>query len=199
MFTWLKRTFGDGVVRGYANELSVTGASLAVNVASGAAVVNGSPYESTAPVNLAIPHPTAGTTAHTVALRWSDTLNTVRVALVSSPDGISTPPALTHTPPIWEIRLADLTITTGDVITVSNNPDFALQTPRSFFVPVQSGYNDTDSIPIALDTFGANMLENKDSQASAQFQVPADFLKDMTVRAVFGGSATDGNVASAYR
>lgn len=199
MFTWIKRTFGDGVMRGYANELRVTGASLSVNVLTGAAIVNGAPYESTAPVNLAIPHPTSGTTGHTVALRWDDTANTVRVALVSSPDGISTPPVLTHTPPVWEIRLADVTITTGNVITVSINPDFALQTTRSFFVPVQSATNDTDNVPIPLDFFGASLPDGKDSGAAAQFQVPADFIKDLTIKPVFGGTAGNGNVFSNYQ
>lgn len=133
---WLKRTFGDGIIRGYANELAVSVGTLSVDIATGAAVVNGSPYENGAIVNLAVPHPSA-TTAHRVVLRWSDTANTVRIALVSATDGVSTPPTLTTGTPIYEILLADLTITNADVITVNDSRKFSKSNPM--FVARQGG------------------------------------------------------------
>lgn len=140
MMGWIKRTFGDGIVRGYANELAVSVGTLSVDIATGVAVVNGSPYENDASYNLAVPHPSA-TTAHRVVLRWSDTANTVRIALVSATDGVSTPPALTTTPPIYEILLADLTITAADVITVSDSRKFSKSNP---LVVARQGGDATD-------------------------------------------------------
>jgi hypothetical protein len=128
---WLRRTFlkdntAQGVLPGYANELAVSGASSPLTIATGAALVYGFPYEADASVSLAVPTPSSGTTGHRVVLRANWTAQTVRVALVSSPEGTADIPALTQTPnTTWEISLATLTITTGGVITLADARTFA--------------------------------------------------------------------------
>jgi len=109
----------EGVLKLVDNGLEVTGTSSPLAVNTGAALVYGYFYWNTASVNVAVSTPVVGTTGHRVVLQLSDSAQTVRIALISSADGISAYPALTQSAGVtWEIPLANLTITTGGVITV---------------------------------------------------------------------------------
>jgi hypothetical protein len=131
LFSWLKRSFlGDasteGVLKGYAGALAVSGTSSPISVAAGAAVVNGIPYESDSAVSVTVPTPLIGTTGHRVVLRADYAAKTVRIALLSSSDGVASPPAVTQADgTTWEVSLATLTITTGGVITVTDTRSYA--------------------------------------------------------------------------
>lgn len=147
---WLRRTFintasGEGVLSGYGGELAVTGTATPVSVASGAAYVYGFPYESTSAVTFAVPTPSIGTTAHRVVLRMDWSAHTVRLALKSSSDGVSTSPALTQTAnTTWEIPIASLTITTGGVITVTDQRQYCHPNIR-----IATGNIDTSAVTTA--------------------------------------------------
>jgi hypothetical protein len=119
LFSWLSRSDGEGVVGGYANELACSGIGADISVATGAAVVNGTPYESTAAETVTIPNAVLGTTGHRIVLRKSWAAQTVRIALLSSADGVASIPALTQTiGTTYEISLCSLTRTTAGVSTV---------------------------------------------------------------------------------
>lgn len=124
-----KRLFtpsGYGVLFGYANELAVSGTSSPISVATGAAVVQGFMYENDAAKSITVPTPAIGTTGHRVVLRVDWSAQTVRVVLKSSSDGVAALPALTQTiNTVYEISLAGLTITTGGVITLTDERTFA--------------------------------------------------------------------------
>lgn len=125
LFDWLSRTFtsdpaNEAVIVNYEDALEVTGTSSPLSIAKGAALVNGIPYENFDVEDLTVPTPSIGPTAHYVVLRADYTTNTVRIALLSSADGIGTPPALTQNASIWEVPLAVASITTGGVITVTD-------------------------------------------------------------------------------
>jgi hypothetical protein len=197
-FSFLKRTFGDGVVKGEGEELNVTDSVSPITVHTGAAIVNGAPYVNTTDItNMAVPTPVGGTTAHRVVLRWSDTDNTVRAVLLSAADGVSTPPALTTTPPVYEILLADLTITTGGAISISNHPDFVGQVTQSMFWPATSGINVTDAELVTGTVFGVLMANAKETQGFVQFICPADYIGEFQVTPVFQGVGTGDVVISA--
>jgi hypothetical protein len=131
---WLRRSFVnnpvvEGVIPDYpktgGKELAVTGTASPVAVAPGAAWVYGFPYESTASETITVPTPVGGTTGHRVVLRANWTTQQVRLALISSANGNAAIPALTQNPgTIWEIPLASLTITTGGVITITDQRGF---------------------------------------------------------------------------
>lgn len=125
-----KRLFtpsGYGVLFGYANELAVSGTSSPISVATGAAVVQGFMYENDAAKSITVPTPAIGTTGHRVVLRVDWSAQTVRVVLKSSSDGVATLPALTQTiNTVYEISLAGLTITTGGVITLTDERSYAV-------------------------------------------------------------------------
>ena len=130
LFTWLRHSFTqdpatEAVHLGWGGALAVSVAGTTLTIATGAALVNGIPFESDAPVNLSVPTPTIGTTGHRVILRADYTAKTVRLALKSSSDGVSTAPALTQSDNVtWEVSLASLTITTGGAVTVTDTRGF---------------------------------------------------------------------------
>lgn len=138
--TWLRRGFindptTEGVVPDYpktgSKELAVTGAASPVSVAPGAAWVYGFPYESTASENIAVPTPVGGTTGHRIVLRANWATNQIRLALISSANGNAAIPALTQTAgTTWDIPIAALTITTGGVITITDQRGFVHHNTR---------------------------------------------------------------------
>lgn len=117
----------EGVLAGVLQSLAVSGATSPLSVASGSAVVQGIYYQNTATVSVAVPTPSSGTTRHRVVLQaiWGLT-QTVRVALISSNDGVNSYPALTQSDNSqWEIPLAGVTIDTAGSITLEDQRDYA--------------------------------------------------------------------------
>lgn len=114
-----------GVILGYDNELAVSGTASPVAVNTGAAFVYGYFYWNTASVNVNVPTPVIGTTLHKIVLRASWASKTVRLAIISGSDGSPVPPSETQTPGVtYEITLANISITTGGVITVTDSRSF---------------------------------------------------------------------------
>lgn len=134
VFDWIRRQFVNdpttqGVAPDYpksgAKELAATAAGTTVTIAPGAAVCYGSPYESTASEPFIIATPTIGTTGHRVVLRADWTARTVRLALKSSSNGVAALPALTQSAgTTWEIPLWSIQITTGGVVTLTDERGF---------------------------------------------------------------------------
>jgi hypothetical protein len=144
----------EGVLLGNAGELAVTGTSTPVSVASGAAVVYGFFYRNTAAVTFAISTPVVGTTAHRIVLRADYSAKTVRLAKLSATDGVNTPPALTQIAnTTWEISLATLSITTGGVITVTNN------TSRFAHYPTAVATENIDALAVTTPKIAASAVD----------------------------------------
>lgn len=114
----------EGVAYGVLDELAVSGTASPLSVASGAAICYGR-YWNDAAVNLAVTTPTVGTTGGRVVLRADWATNTVRLFVKMSTDGNGAIPALVQTAgTTWEISLATFTITTGGVITLTDDRTF---------------------------------------------------------------------------
>lgn len=121
----------EGVSKGVLNELEVTGAASPLAVNTGSAICYGL-YYNDASVNLTVTTPAVGTTGGRVVLQtnWAGTGGAglearTRLAVISSADGVAAIPALTQTAGVtWEISLATFTITTGGVITLSDDRTF---------------------------------------------------------------------------
>lgn len=128
---WLRKTFladpaTQGILPGVGGEFAVSGTSSPLTVASGFAYVYGFPAWDNSAATVAVPTPVIGTTGHRIVLRADWAAQTVRVVLLSSSDGVATPPAVTQTAGTrWEISLATLTITTGGTITVTDTRQYA--------------------------------------------------------------------------
>ena len=127
---WLEHLFTtdnddtEGVLKGDGNELAVTGTSSPVAVGTGAAIVKGRFYLNTASVNVSVPTPSSNTRIDRIVLQADWTAQTVRIARVAGSEG-GAAPALTQTDGTkWEISLAQASITTGGVITVTDERVF---------------------------------------------------------------------------
>lgn len=112
----------NGVIPGWLEELEVTGAASPVTVHTGRAMVKGKWYETDADVTIAVPTPAGATRTDYVILRSDYTAQTIRAVLLQNgAEGTGTPPALTQTDgTMWEIPLAEIAITVGGVITVTD-------------------------------------------------------------------------------
>ena len=119
-----------GVLKGWGNELAVTGVATPVAVDTGGAIVYGMPYENTVSVNVAVPSPTTDTRQDYIVLRRDWDAQTIRITRIVGVEGGGIP-SITQSPApsgsgIYDIPLATLSITTGGVITVTDAREFTL-------------------------------------------------------------------------
>lgn len=117
----------EGVLPGYLNQLAVSGVASPVAVASGGAFVDGKTYDSDASENVAIPTPSTNPRIDRIVLRKDFSAQTVRITRIAGTEAASpTPPALVQTDgTTWDVPLAQVLVTTGGVITVTDEREFA--------------------------------------------------------------------------
>lgn len=111
----------QGVIEDYENELAVSNpAGSTIRVATGAALVDGKFYENDANVDTGIATPVSDFQINRFVLRKSWAAQTVRIVnLIGAIGGAA--PALTQTDGVtWEIPLAQASITSGGVITLTD-------------------------------------------------------------------------------
>jgi hypothetical protein len=148
-----------GVSPQYLNKLAVTGAASPVSVASGAALCYGIPYSNSAAVSVTIPTPATQTRIDRIVLRASWAGKTVRITRVAGTEGAGAP-SLVQTPgTTWDIPLAQVSITTGSALTVTDQ--------REWLVGIGDGTIDSaalvngtvanlDLVQVAADTVKGN-------------------------------------------
>ena len=114
-----------GVAPDYGSKLAVTGATSPISVADGAALVYGIPYANTTPVSVSVPTPTTATRIDRVVLRASWAAQTVRVTRIAGVEGAGAPPNLQQSAGVtWDIPLAQVAITTGGVLTLTDERQY---------------------------------------------------------------------------
>jgi hypothetical protein len=143
-------------------------ASTNVDVLAGAAMVDGSFYESTATETIAIPaNGLANPRIDTVVLQKDWVLQTIRLALLAgTPAASPVPPTLTQTPGVlWEIPLADITCASG-FVTITNSvirsrSEYANAAPLliAHFVTNNSGGTLEDGDIVVWDSSLANAVK----------------------------------------
>lgn len=153
---WLRYTMlrgaetSEGVLAGILNQLAVTGTSSPVQVDTGAAYVYGFPYFNTTAVNVTVPTPTTNTRIDTIVLRASWSAQTVRIARVAGVEGAGVPTLTQNGGTTWELPLADVSITTGGVIMVTDRRGYA-----HFATNVNSAMLDNKAVTTAKIADGA--------------------------------------------
>lgn len=125
---WLHKTFcgadNEGVLKDVDNELATTGTSSPVATNTGEAYVRGFPYFNSVSVDTAIPTPSANTRIDLIVLRANWAAQTVRITRIAGTEGAGAP-SLTQTDgTTWDVPLAQASITTGGVITVTDTREF---------------------------------------------------------------------------
>ena len=115
----------QGVAPNYLNEL--VGSAPAVNTArigTGGAIVDGKPYENSAPVDVNVPSAVGGgnTRIDRIVLRADWTAQTVRITRIAGTDAISpTAPAITQTSETtYDIMLYQVLVTVGGALTLTD-------------------------------------------------------------------------------
>ena len=120
-----RHMINGGIYPGYANELAPTGAAPNVNIDTGAACHYGYDYDNDASVAVNIPTPVGATRIDRIVLRASWAAQTVRITRIAGVEG-GAAPAITQTPNVtWDEKICQVSITTGGVITVTNERNFA--------------------------------------------------------------------------
>jgi len=212
---WLADNTDEGVHKNYLNELEVTGTSTPVAVNTGAAIVYGFPYWNTASVDVAIPTPSAATRIDYITLEADWTAQTVRITRVAGTEGAGAPSLTQSDGSEWQIPLAQASITTGGVITVTDarvwvHPNIEVETAniadeavtaakidnrtRTLFVPATAGYNNTDAISLTYASRGFQLADNKSCECRGHFVVPKDFASGMTIKAIVSAAVASGNI-----
>lgn len=107
----------------YPTPLAVTAGVGKVTVAPGRAVAYGYMYWNTAPVDVAIPTPSAATRIDRIVLRanWASGVRTVRITRIAGVEGGGAPAIAQDVGAmVWDIELARVAVTTGGGITVTD-------------------------------------------------------------------------------
>lgn len=113
-----------GVIDGVLNELAASGSATPVAINTGQALVYGIPYFNSASVNVAVSTPAVSTRIDRIVLRADWTAQTVRITRIAGVEGGSAP-AITQTPgTTYDIKLCQVSITTGGVITLTDEREF---------------------------------------------------------------------------
>lgn len=106
------------------NQLAVTGTASPVSIDTGRALVNGTWYYNDVAVTVVIPTPAALTRIDRIVLRKDWALQTVRVTRIAGTEGGAAPDAVQTAGVTWDAVLANVSITTGGVITVSDQRQY---------------------------------------------------------------------------
>lgn len=209
----------EGVLFGVDNGLEPTGTSSPVQIDTGSAFAFGFFYWNDAALNVAVTTPSVGTTGHRIVLRVNWSAATVRITLLSSADGTATIPAMTQTESTtWDIPIASLTITTGGVITLTDDREFLhfatmisedmleddaitlakrANRSREIFVPIQDNWDSDNNNRYAWipQGFGFKLPDAKEVSAFSGFYCPEDFVSGMTAKpVVYCAGSGSGNI-----
>ncbi len=118
----------EGVAPGYLNSLAITGATSPISMDTGAALVDGRQYKNDAALSITIPTPVTYSRIDRIVLRASwGTTYTVRAYRIAGTEAASpVAPAITqNSGTTYDIKLYQVLITTGGVITLTDERVFA--------------------------------------------------------------------------
>lgn len=167
------------VFRDDSNELAVTGGASPVAVATGRALVYGTWYENDAALNVAIPTPAASTRIDRIVARKSWAAQTVRITRIAGTEGAGVPAMTQVVGTTWDMPLYQVSITTGGVITLTDERDIL---PRTHSCNVHTAT--PQAIPNATHTAIVFDLERWDTDG---FHNPASNPARITIPTNLGG------------
>lgn len=122
---FLRTKASECVLKNFLNALAVTGATSPVAINTGAAVVAGFWYINDASVNIAIPTPAVSTRIDRIILRVSWSAQTVRLVRLAGTEGGAAPTLTQTLNTTYEVSLAQVSITTGGAITLTDERQYA--------------------------------------------------------------------------
>jgi len=194
---------GDGVLKGINNELIVTDTGGGnVQAASGRSLVYGTWHDNSAAITFAISTPITFTRVDLIVVRKSWATQTVRVVKVTGVEGAGVPALTQISGTTWEIRLAEISITIGGVITITDRRAFL-----SAIISSRQGGNATNwSVPGTTNyspyrtRFEAGVVDlvigngNVSGTVTITFPIPFDNIPFVIGTPFYGAPATGETV-----
>jgi hypothetical protein len=141
----------QGPIAGVLNELVVSGANSPIQVASGMALVDGKFYSSDSSVTVVVPTPTVSVRIDRIVLRKSWAAQTVRITRIAGVEGGGAPAITQVDGTTWDCPLAQISVTTGGVITITDEREFCW-TPLSLLTQLTKRDTPTDGDIIVSDS-----------------------------------------------
>lgn len=171
----------------YDNKLEVTnpaGATARVN--EGAALVDGKLYKSDAVVDFTV---SGNAVWWVIGLRKSWSAQTVRAFSrgTYAAESLALASLIQNDGTTWEIPLATIqTDGSGNVDTINDQRAYIHSAgTKRIIVPVIHAYNQTDAVEIESGVnIAKSFPDNKLCRARGYFLIPADYISDMTVKAI---------------
>jgi hypothetical protein len=115
-----------GVSPEFQNKLAVAGSASPLGVNTGAGLCYGVPYFNTASVNVTIPTPASATRIDRIVLRVTWAGKTCRITRIAGTEGGGAPALVQNAGTTWDVPLAQVSITTGAVITITDQREWLL-------------------------------------------------------------------------
>ncbi len=172
----------QGIIEGYENELAVTNPSgLIIAIDTGAALVDGKFYESDAFRNFSRSAPAVLTRIDRIVLRKSWASQTVRLVVRVGTEGGGVPNLIQNDGTLWEIPIAQVSITTGSVVTITDERNNA-RTPLA---------DEVEGSLVHIET-----LSGDGSSANIDFTGIADTYRHLFIEGNIrlAGAVTDADV-----
>lgn len=159
---------GTCVLKGKLNELAVTGTTSPVAVASGVAWVYGMWYQNDASLNVTVATPVTNPRIDRIVLRYGSAAQTVRITRLAGTEAASpTAPTLTQNSTTYEVSLAQVRITTGGVVTVTDERGFITDPGAAGAVDGSTLTYDTSTKKIKISTTGTPTIAGLTTTASS--------------------------------
>jgi hypothetical protein len=159
---FLRTKASECVLKNFLNALVVSGTATPVSIATGAAVVAGFWYINDASTTLAVPTPAASTRIDRIILRVSWSAQTVRLVRLAGVEGGAAPTLTQTLNTTYEVSLAQVSITTGGVITVTDERQYA-----KFNTEVDTSSLKDDSVTLAkMADMATDRLLGRDTASS---------------------------------
>ena len=125
----------QGPVANVLNELAVSGVATPITVATGIALADGKFYLNDSAVSVVIPTPAVSTRIDRIVIRKSWAAQTCRITRIEGIEGGGVPALVQNDGVTWDVPLAQISTTTGGVITVTDDREF-LWTPMSYLTQI---------------------------------------------------------------
>ena len=147
----------QGPIQNVLNELLVSALGVTWEVATGVALVDGKFYANTTVVNIVVVAPTVSTRIDRIVVRKSWAAQTCRVTRIEGIEGGGVPSMTQNDGVIWDIPLAQVSITTGGAATVTDERDFSW-TPMSLLFQLVEDLSPTDGDLLVAESSAARKV-----------------------------------------
>lgn len=182
----------EGIIGGYGNMLTVSNpVGTTIRVGTGAALVYSRFYENTANLDFVRSAPGSNTDWYRWVIRVNWSAKTVRSTFIGPNNAVGPSyPALTRTYGVtWEIPLADVSITSGGVVTITDQRQFTRA--NGYQIPLVKER-------LGLSTLSWSLAASEAAYSTYRWRVGSTTYMQCGCKQWTGGAAATGNIAITF-